>query len=119
MAVRRAGVSAAARASPPMLPIRRPMPRSTCNSLGVNFIAGQSSISCLTLQVAVCIVRPVKMIIHCREQACENVWVLHHDDREPLGEWTCPECEDRLEQQMVEELERRESEQRVPKTVQG
>jgi hypothetical protein len=88
-------------------------------SVAVIFITSESLNGfCLTCKRAIGIVRPVKMIIHCREQACENVWVLHHDDREPLGEWTCPECEDRLEQQKVEELQRRESKRRVPKTVQ-
>jgi hypothetical protein len=55
------------------------------------------------------------VVIPCREPGCENVIVLRYDSPLPRV-WTCPVCEDRLEQQMVDELARRDA-ARVSQTL--
>jgi hypothetical protein len=59
--------------------------------------------------------RLFSILIYCREEHCRNFQVIHPDSELPkVGEWTCQTCEDALEEQMTNELARREDSKVVP-----
>jgi hypothetical protein len=54
------------------------------------------------------------MTVRCATETCANSLTLRYDDDDSFipSRWTCPVCEDALEQQMVEELNRRNDDTR-------
>jgi hypothetical protein len=60
--------------------------------------------------------RRENVVVRCRESHCENVLILRYDADLPKS-WTCPVCEDALDRQMVDELERRASAKHVSEAL--
>lgn len=51
------------------------------------------------------------IVITCREPGCPNFQTIHRDSDLPkAGDWMCQVCDEATEQQMLNELARREHE---------